>query len=57
MSDRILVVGARTTDKYGLMQVNLNPVEGRITVNPKGFKQLTKSLDEVQSPKKEIPKQ
>jgi hypothetical protein len=44
LSDRILVAGARTTDKYGKIQVNLNSNEGKITVNPKGYKTLEKTF-------------
>jgi hypothetical protein len=42
-------MGARTTDKYGDMQVNINPSEGKLTVNPKGYKALQKQLETADS--------
>jgi hypothetical protein len=42
LKDRVLVMGARTSDKYGVTQLNINPVDGKLVINPKGHKQLTK---------------
>lgn len=43
--DTLLVMGARISDKFGALQLNVNSKDGKVTVNPKGYKQLQKSLN------------
>ena len=50
LQDKLLVLGARTTDKYGAMQVNLNPSEGKLVRNPKGYKTAFDKLSGKASP-------
>ena len=33
-NDMILILGARTTQKYGDAQLNVNPRDGKVIVNP-----------------------
>lgn len=47
LSDRVLITGARTSDKYGVIQVNVNSIEGKVTINPKGFKSAEKQLETI----------
>jgi hypothetical protein len=35
--DLVLVLGARTTDKYGVMQLNVSAENGKVIVNPQGY--------------------
>ena len=47
LSDRVLITGARTSDKYGAIQVNVNSLEGKVTMNPKGFRSAEKQLENI----------
>ena len=42
--DTILVAGARTSDKYGVIQLNVNSKDGKVTLNPKGHKNFMQQL-------------
>jgi hypothetical protein len=35
--DVLLVLGARTSDKYGSFQLNISAENGKVLVNPKGY--------------------
>ena len=35
--DVLLVLGARTTDNYGNIQLNISAENGKVLVNPKGY--------------------
>ena len=35
--DILLILGARTTDKYGVMQLNISAENGKVIVNPQGY--------------------
>lgn len=42
--DMLLVRGARTSDKYGTIQLNVNSKDGIVTLNPNGYKNIFESL-------------
>jgi len=33
----VLVLGARTTDKYGNVQLNISAENGKVLINPMGY--------------------
>ena len=35
--DKLLLSGARTSDKYGAIQLNINSKDGKVTLNPPGY--------------------
>ena len=42
--DTLLVAGARTSNKYGVIQLNVNSKDGKVTLNPKGYKKVLEQL-------------